>query len=110
MQGVVLTLIIASGTFGRTVSPYWCELHTGIMKYTVCVYTSIIFAVVESYELTGRHTVLAMSVSAGLTLVLLLSLVALYKSLAPIKTNSKTVNATSKFALEQESGQGNAYT
>ena len=49
-----------------------------------------------------------MSVSAGLTLVLLLSLVALYKSLAPIKTdNGKTVNATSKFALEQESGQGN---
>ena len=48
-----------------------------------------------------------MSVSAGVTLVLLLSLVALYKSLAPIKTNnSKTVNATSKFALEQESGQG----
>ena len=48
-----------------------------------------------------------MAVSAGLTSVLLLSLVALYKNLAPIKTNNSTiVNATSKFNMEQEAGQG----
>ena len=82
-------------------------IHTGIMRYYTVIIAMYFLAVVESYELTGRHTVLAMSVSAGLTLVLLLSLVALYKGLAPIKTNnSKTVNATSKFTLEQESGQG----
>ena len=54
-------------------------------------------AVVESYELTGRHTYLAMAIIAGCALVLLLSLAALYKKLAP-KSNfilPAAVNATS---------------
>jgi hypothetical protein len=57
---------------------------------------------VESYELTGRHTYLAMAIIAGCALVLLLSLAALYKKLAPIslhRDENGIVNATSKLSL-----------
>ena len=50
--------------------------------------------VVESYEMTGRHTYLPMSITIGFLLVLLLCLVALYKELAPTVIRSEVKEAT----------------
>ena len=58
--------------------------------------------VVQSYELTGRHTYFVMAITAACALVLLLSLAALYKNLAPISQHREEnvlVNATSKLSL-----------
>jgi hypothetical protein len=80
-QGAILSLLIGSGAIGRATSPIWF---------------------VESYELTGRHTYFAMAIIAGCALVLLLSLAALYKKLAPIsqhRDENVMVNATSKLSL-----------
>ena len=59
------------------------------------------FSVVECYELTNRHTYFAMAITAGFALVLLLSLAALYKNLAPRSRNtiSATVAQTDEEAL-----------
>lgn len=46
--------------------------------------------------MTGRHTYFAMAVTAVYALVLLLSLAALYKKLAP-RDHGTVLNATSKF-------------
>ena len=50
--------------------------------------------VVESYEMTGRHTYLPMSITIGCLLVLLLCLVALYKELAPRVIRSEVKEAS----------------
>ena len=39
---------------------------------------------IRSYEMTGRHTYVAMAVNTGLALLLLLLLASLYKNLAPV--------------------------
>ena len=55
--------------------------------------------VVESYELTGRHTYFSMTINACSALVLLLLLAALYRNLAPKakqRDNALAVNATSE--------------
>ena len=72
-------------------------VHVLYVKETLRTLFFFFVAVVESYELTGRHTYLAMAIIAGCALVLLLSLAALYKKLAP-KSNfilPAAVNATS---------------
>ena len=30
MQGAFLTVVISSGTVGRCIAPYWCELHINV--------------------------------------------------------------------------------
>lgn len=56
--------------------------------------------VVESYELTGKHTYLPMSITMGCILILLLFLVVLYKDLAPRPSQGDTVtSATSKLQI-----------
>ena len=57
----------------------------------------------ESYELTGRHTYPSMAVTAGGSVVILICLVALYKSLAPKSSLKERVDATSKLeTMEQD--------
>lgn len=72
-----------------------------------------LYAVVEIYELSERHIVIPMAITAGLALVLLISLVALYKYLAPIREemdNNLTVkHATSKLAVMEHELQGDFY-
>lgn len=56
------------------------------------------FAVVETYEMNGKRTIIPMAITASFALVLLLSLAALYKHLAPIckcKDSEPAVCATS---------------
>ena len=64
------------------------------------------YLVVESYELTGRHTYFATAISAGCALVLLLSLATLHKNLAPKSKHNKdkddddlTISATCKLSF-----------
>ena len=60
------------------------------------------FTVVESYDASGKHTYLAMAITAGCALILLLSLVILYKKLGPIsleKDEREVVEATSKLSV-----------
>ena len=55
------------------------------------------FAVVEIYEKNDRRTVIPMAITASFALVLLLSLAALYKHMAPIhkyKDSKSAVYAT----------------
>ena len=69
-----------------------------------------IHTVVESYELTGRHIYLPMAITAGCVVVMLLSLVALYRNLAPIPSQGErqiVTSATSKTdILEQDTPHG----
>ena len=106
MQGAALTLVIGSGTLGRAVTPFWREFNNYTMSelYNV-LYLLCISTVVESYELTGRHTYFAMGIIAGCALVLLLSLAALYKKLAPKSEYNLPISATSTQVApnEQES-------
>ena len=51
-------------------------------KQSVCKKT-VFVAVVASYKMTGRHTYLSMSINSGLSVAVLLFLMALYKNLAP---------------------------
>ena len=46
-------------------------------------------AVVETYELTGKHTYLSMAIIAGCVVIMLLLLAALYKELAPRSTSTE---------------------
>ena len=76
------------------------------MTHLILCALSLYTVVVESYELTGRHTYLATAISAGCALVLLLSLAALHKNLAPKSKRNKdkddddlTVSATCKLSL-----------
>ena len=100
-----MTLVLGAGIIGRGVTPYWRE----------CVYCStynsfhtqrLMVAVVESYELTGRHTYFAMAISAGCALVLILSLAVLYKNLAPIRSKEITISATFAQAVSEQKSQG----
>ena len=51
--------------------------------------------------MTGRHTYFAMAIVSGCAVLLLLSLLALYKRLAPIpKTNAVAISATGKLSFE----------
>ena len=65
------------------------------------------YIVMETYGLAGTHTFFSAVVSAGNALLLLLSLAALYRKLAPKskwKGNDLSVNATSKLEdMEQDS-------
>ena len=77
----------------------------------VCMYVCIAsLTVVKSYEGTGRHTYCAMAVVAGFAVLLLLSLLALYKRLAPIpKSGGLVVNATGKLSFDVASPQSGIY-
>lgn len=73
-------------------------------------YTLLMSAVMESYLWTERHTLFALGVNALFTLVLLLSLAALYRNLVPRPKKRdenmaeiSAVNATSEIAHEEES-------
>ena len=53
--------------------------------------------------MTGRHTYFAMAIVSGCAVLLLLSLLALYKRLTPIpKTNAVAISATGKLGFEVE--------
>lgn len=62
------------------------------------------FAVVETYEMNDRRTVIPMAITASFALVLLLSLAALYKHLAPIHKYEPVVcaplNATAVIEMD----------
>ena len=64
----------------------------------------------ESYELTGRHTYLPMAITAGCVVAMLLSLVVLYRNLAPIPSQGErqtVTSATSKIDIvEQDTPHG----
>ncbi|CAI7994631.1 hypothetical protein GBAR_LOCUS1521 [Geodia barretti] len=61
------------------------------------------FLYIQSYEVTGRHTYFAMAIVSGCAVLLLLSLLALYKRLAPIpKTNAVAISVTGKLGFEVE--------
>ena len=47
------------------------------------------YAVVEMYELSGKHTYLSMAIVAGTLVIMLILLAALYKELAPRPTQSE---------------------
>ena len=66
-----------------------------VVEIQIIIYILVCLSVVESYELTNRHTYFAMAIIAGFALVLLLSLAALYKNLAPRSRHMKvTISAT----------------
>ena len=104
-------LVLWSGTISRAASPYWCKYVPQCHVRKCCTLMlsslSLTYAVMESYELAGRHTFFSTVVSAGSALLLLLSLAALYRKLAPKskwKGNDLSVNATSKLEdMEQDS-------
>ena len=50
----------------------------------------IFFAVVETYELSDRHTYVSAAITALISALLLLGLVLLYKNLAPRKSSQRT--------------------
>ena len=47
------------------------------------------YAVVEMYELSGKHTYLSIAIVAGTLVIMLILLAALYKELAPRPTQSE---------------------
>ena len=86
------------GALGRAISPYWCKYFVYKTHAVACIkltlYLDFIPIVVESYERTGRHTYLPMSITIGCLLVLLVYLMSLYKHLAPRVTHSEVKEAT----------------
>lgn len=75
------------------------DTHVDILKLIALVFPSCHpYPVVESYALTGRHTYVPMAITAGCALVLLVSLVFLFNSLAPTRKreDNVVVNASSK--------------
>ena len=56
--------------------------------------TCALFAVVESYELSGNHTYIPMILTALFLIVLLLSLMVLYKILAPESIQTEVSDLT----------------
>lgn len=92
LQGLVLSMVLGIGFFTRTVTPFWCKLTLHTVNTVIIV--SVAALDIKSYEVTGRHTYFAMAIVAGCTLTLLLSLLVLYKHLAPIpKTNAVAISA-----------------
>ncbi|CAI8042429.1 hypothetical protein GBAR_LOCUS23564 [Geodia barretti] len=81
-QGIVISMMLGVGLLTRAVTP---------------------FLYIQSYEVTGRHTYFAMAIVSGCAVLLLLSLLALYKRLAPIpKTNAVAISVTGKLGFEVE--------
>ena len=83
-----------------------------IVKYIIYNLLLYYHAVVESYELTGRHTYPSMAVTAGGSVVILICLVVLYKSLAPISNRTErdlVVDATSKLPTMEQDFPGVVY-
>jgi hypothetical protein len=79
-QGRISSMMFGVSYFTRTVTPFWF---------------------IKAYEVTGRHTYFAMAIVSGCAVLLLLSLLALYKRLAPIpKTNAVAISATGKLSFE----------
>ena len=77
--------------------------HTSQLAPTTLLYCSagmlstcalIIFAVVESYESSDNHTYIPMSITALTVIVLLLSLMVLYKILAPTSIQTEVSDLT----------------
>ena len=62
-------------------------------KQSVC--KTVFVAVVASYKMTGRHTYLSMSINIGLSVAVLLFLMALYKNLAPRRAQGEKETVTS---------------
>ena len=92
-----MSLLVGSGAFSRAVSPIWCKMYILILHVSH-QFPVVFFAVVESYDLTSRHTYIPMAITAGCTLVLLIGLAAFYKKLAPLSLqvqDAAVVNATS---------------
>ncbi|CAI8042426.1 hypothetical protein GBAR_LOCUS23563 [Geodia barretti] len=80
LQGRISSMMFGVSYFTRTVTPFWF---------------------IKAYEVTGRHTYFAMAIVSGCAVLLLLSLLALYKRLAPIpKTNAVAISATGKLSFE----------
>ena len=72
----------------------------------------IMFVVVESYELTGKHTYLPMSITIGSLLVILLVLAGLYKDLDHRSKRRKMKAATTtmfRLSTSQELSCGKVY-
>ncbi|CAI7991588.1 hypothetical protein GBAR_LOCUS783 [Geodia barretti] len=77
-QGSITVLTVTSGAFARAVTPLWY---------------------VESYEQTGKHTFLPLSVTNATILLVLVALAVLYKDLAP-RCSTEAKAATNATALE----------
>ena len=93
--------MLGVGLLTRAVTPFWCKIII-ILYGDYCIY-SIYTLDIQSYEVTGRHTYFAMAIVSGCAVLLLLSLLALYKRLAPIpKTNGLAISATGKLGFEVE--------
>ena len=84
--------------------------HSNINQTCALLLISQCIIVVESYELTGRHIYLPMAITAGCVVAMLLSLVALYRNLAPRPSQGEkqtVTSATSKIdILEQDTPHG----
>lgn len=50
---------------------------------------TLLYAVVETYELSGKYTYISMAISSGCLVILLFLLAALYKELVPRSTSSE---------------------
>ena len=87
----MLSLVIGSGALGRAISPFWCELIVVQLCIRMCGCVDLLclsactcnFAVVESYDLSRNHTYISMAVTSLCLALILISLVALYRNLAP---------------------------
>ena len=64
-------------------------------KTNESLFLLLLFVVVESYELTGKHTYLPMSITIGCLVVVLLALAALFKDLGPRSNQREMKAATS---------------
>ena len=77
-----------------------------LVNFIRIIYYVNTLVVIESYDLTGRHTYFSMAITAGCALVLFISLVVLYKSLAPVTEpagENVVIEATSKLSMMAES-------
>ena len=127
--------MIGSNALGRALSPHWRKLLTNyaillglqeriyahnciiLLHLTLwCIifilsrnneYLYLHFTVVESYERTTRHTFVPMTITAGISLLLLLLLVALYKQLAP-RSSQSTISSSNASSESTEDGTENA--
>ena len=96
LQGIVISMMLGVGLLTRAVTPFWCK-RTLYGDY--CIYRIYTLDIL-SYEVTRRHTYFAMAIVSGCAVLLLLSLLALYKRLAPIpKTNAIAISATGNSVL-----------
>lgn len=72
-----------------------------------CLTFAFLLTVVVSYEISGRHTVIPMAITAGFALVLLILLAVFYKNLATKQEKMDlTVNATSQLTPTEQYSAG----